>query len=138
MVTLMDCIKRIPSCIEYILEKQDEAFSPMEAYVKDHLSTIDEIVFIGSGTSNTVAMTSTGICGEGPPAFARKVVYPNDYIEEGRVYNPHALHVFTSQTGSSKVVCEVIEKMTELGYLCMSLPKDRRRCWQKFRHAMSA
>ena len=32
MVTLMDCIKRIPSCIEYILEKQDEAFSPMEAY----------------------------------------------------------------------------------------------------------
>ena len=46
MVTLMDCIKRIPSCIEYILEKQDEAFSPMEAYVKDHLSTIDDIGFI--------------------------------------------------------------------------------------------
>ena len=119
MVTLMDCIKRIPSCIEYILEKQDEAFAPMEAYVKDHLSTIDEIVFIGSGTSNTVAMTSQ-VFVEKSSGIRTKVVYPNDYIEEGRVYNPHALHVFTSQTGSSKVVCEVMKKMTELGYLCMS------------------
>lgn len=119
MVTLMDCIKRIPSCIKYILEKQDEAFAPMEAYVKDHLSTIDEIVFIGSGTSNTVAMTSQ-VFVEKSSGIRTKVVYPNDYIEEGRVYNPHALHVFTSQTGSSKVVCEVMKKMTELGYLCMS------------------
>ena len=113
MVTLMDCIKRIPSCIEYILEKQDEAFSPMEAYVKDHLSTIDEIVFIGSGTSNTVAMTSQ-VFVEKASGIRTKVVYPNDYIEEGRVYNPHALHVFTSQTGSSKVVCEVMKKRRNL------------------------
>lgn len=119
MVTLLDCIERIPSCIENILAKQDEAFAPLEAYVKDKIQEIDEIVFIGSGTSNTVAMTSQPFV-ERISGIRTKVVYPNDYMEEGRVYNPKALHVFTSQTGSSTVVCQVMEKLDKLGYLCVS------------------
>lgn len=120
MVTLLDCIERIPSVIEMILEKQDEAFAPLEDYIKNELDRIDEIVFIGSGTSNTAAMTSAPFA-EAVSRLRTKVVYPNDYIEESRVYNPNALHVFTSQTGTSKVVCRVMEKLSRAGYLCVSM-----------------
>lgn len=120
MVTLLDCIERIPSVIETILEKQDEAFAPLEAWLKDDVNRIDEIVFIGSGTSNTSAMTSQPFV-EAVSGIRIKVVYPNDYIGEGHVYNPNALHVFTSQSGSSKVVCDVMKKLSSLGYLCVSM-----------------
>lgn len=119
MITLLDCIERIPSIIERILAKQDEAFAVLEAYVKEQIERIDEIVFIGSGTSNTAAMTSQPFV-EKASGIRTKVVYPNDYMEEGRVYNPNALHVFTSQTGTSTVVCKVMEKLSSLGCLCVS------------------
>lgn len=119
MVTLLDCIERIPSCIEQILAGQEETFAPLEAYIKARLDEIDEIVFVGSGTSNTVAMTSQAFV-EKAAGLRTKVVYPNDYMEEGRVYNPNALHVFTSQTGTSTMVCQVMEKLCAAGYLCVS------------------
>ncbi|MDD3277845.1 MAG: SIS domain-containing protein [Lachnospiraceae bacterium] len=120
MVTLYDCIKRIPSVIENILTKQDDAFASFEGYIKDQVNEIDEIVFIGSGTSNTVALTSQSFV-EKYAGVRTKVVYPNDYIKGGHVYNPHALYVFTSQTGTSSVVCQVMEKLKALGYLCVSM-----------------
>lgn len=120
MVTLLDCIERIPSVIETILEKQDEAFVPFMSYVKNRIEEIDEIVFVGSGTSNTVAMTSWPFV-EKAAGIRTKVVLPNDYIRESCVYNPHALHVFTSQTGTSKVVCQVMEKLSAEGYLCVGM-----------------
>lgn len=120
MVTLLDCIERIPSVIETILEKQEEAFVPFNDYVKGTLERIDEIIFIGSGTSNTAAMTSQPFV-EKVAGVRTKVVYPNDYIGEGHIYNPNAMHIFTSQTGSSTVVCQVMEKLNALGYLCLSM-----------------
>lgn len=119
MVTLLECIERIPSCIENILKLQDETFAGFEEYAGKHLERIDELVFIGSGTSNTSAMTSQPFV-EKVSGLRTKVVYPNDYIEEGRVYNPNALHIFTSQTGSSTVVCRVMEKLAKKGLLCVS------------------
>ena len=120
MVTLLDCIERIPSIIENILAKQDEAYAPLLDYVKDRQDKIDEIVFIGSGTSNTTAMTSQPFV-EKAAGIRTKVVFPNDYAGEDCIYNPHALHVFTSQTGTSTVVCEVMKKLSAKGYLCVSM-----------------
>lgn len=120
MVTLLDCIERIPSVIEAILTQQEEAFAGFDQYVGKEKDRIDEIVFIGSGTSNTVAMTSQPFV-EKVSGLRTKVVYPNDYIGEGHVYNPNALHIFTSQTGTSKVVCQVMEKLAGLKYLCLSM-----------------
>lgn len=120
MVTLLDCIERIPAVMEQVLEKEEKEFASLIAYVGEKLDKIDEIVLIGSGTSNTTAMTSQPFL-EKTAGLRTKVVYPNDYIKEGHVYNPNALHVFTSQTGTSKVVCEVMEKLSGLGYLCVSM-----------------
>lgn len=120
MVTLLDCIERIPSVMENILAKQDEAYAPFLEYVKGRIEEIDEIVFIGSGTSSTAAMTSQYFV-EKAAGLRTKVVLPNDYNTEYCVYNPHALHVFTSQTGTSKVVCEVMKKLSAAGCLCVSI-----------------
>lgn len=123
MITLLDCIERIPSCIETILAKQEEAFVDFDTYAKERLNRIDEIVFIGSGTSNTSAMTSQPFV-EKVSGLRTKVIYPNDYVEEGRIYNPNALHVFTSQTGTSTVVCELMEKLTGKGLFCVSFTEN--------------
>lgn len=120
MVTLLECIERIPFVIETILAKQEEAFAPFHKYVAGQLERIDEIIFLGSGTSNTVAMTSQPFV-EKVAGLRTKVVYPNDYLGAGRIYNENALYIFTSQTGSSTVVCQVMEKLNALGYLCVSM-----------------
>lgn len=120
MVTLLDCIERIPSVIETILAEQEETFESFMVYVGQRINEIDEIVLIGSGTSYTAAMTSSPFM-EKASGLRVRAVFPNDYIEEGRVYNPNALYLFTSQTGTSKVVCQVMEKLKQKGFMCVSM-----------------
>ena len=120
MVTLLDCIERIPAVIERILAEQEETFAPFMAYVGRRINEIDEIVLIGSGTSYTAAMTSSPFM-EKAAGLRTRAVFPNDCMEEGRVYNPNALYLFTSQTGTSRVVCQVMEKLSQKGFLCVSM-----------------
>lgn len=120
MATIMECIERIPSVMEGILERQGESFRGLAEYVGGAVEGLDEVVFIGSGTSNTAAMTSQAFV-EKVSGLRTRVVLPNDYIREGRVYNPHALHVFTSQTGTSTVVCRLMERMLGEGLSCVAL-----------------
>lgn len=123
MVTLLDCIERIPSVMENILAGQDKAFASFMEYIKDRIAGINEIIFVGSGTSNTAAMTSqlfvervSGIC--------TKVVLPNDYVNGGRVYNPNGLYIFTSQTGTSKEVCKLMDEIRGRGFLCVAMTES--------------
>lgn len=120
MVTILDCIERIPSVIENILERQEEAFGPFMNYVKEHIDEINEIVFIGSGTSNTSAVTSQPFV-EKASGICTKIALPNNYAGEIFNLNPNALYVFTSQTGTSKVVCQVMEKLSAKGCHCLSM-----------------
>lgn len=120
MVTLLDCIERIPSVMENILAIQDEAFAAFMEYIKDRIQEIDEIIFVGSGTSNTVAMTSQAFV-EKVSGIRTKVVLPNDYVNGERVYNPRGLYVFTSQTGTSKEVCKLMDELEEKGFLCVAM-----------------
>ncbi len=120
MATIMECIERIPSVMERVLGQQEESFRGLVRYVKGAAGKLDEVVFIGSGTSNTAAMTSSAFV-EKVSGLRTKVALPNDYIREGRVYNPNALHVFTSQTGTSTVVCRLMERMRAAGLPCVAL-----------------
>lgn len=120
MVTVLDCIERIPSVIEHILEKQDEAFEPFMKYINGWPGKISEVVFIGSGTSNTAAVTSQPFV-EKVSGICTKIALPNNCAGDSYVYNRNALYVFTSQTGTSSVVCRVMEKLRAEGYLCVSI-----------------
>ena len=123
MVTLLNCIERIPSVLENILAQCESSFAPLFEYLGEDLTRIDEIVFIGSGTSSTAAVTSRPFV-EKVSGLRTKTVLPNEYAEDGCVLNPNALHVFNSQTGTSKVVCAVLEKLNGLGLLSVSLTGD--------------
>lgn len=119
MATILDCIERIPFVIEEILKGQEKAYENFMEYMKERWGMVNEVVLIGSGTSGTAAATSLAFV-EKTSGLPAKAVFPNDYIKEGRVYNPHALHVFTSQTGTSRVVCQLMEYLRDAGYWCIA------------------
>ena len=48
MVTLLNCIERIPSVLENILAQFESSFAPLFEYLCEDLTRIDEIVFIDS------------------------------------------------------------------------------------------
>lgn len=120
MVTVLDCIERIPSIIETILENHEETYRPLMEYINASSQKINEIVFIGSGTSNTSAVTSQPFV-EKVSGICTKIALPNNCASEYYVFNKNALYVFTSQTGTSTVVCQVMEKLSAEGYMCVSL-----------------
>lgn len=123
MITLLDCIKRIPSVISNILEEQESAFAEFEQYISDKVQQMDELVLIGSGTSNTVSLTACPFM-EKASGLRVRAVYPNELASEHAVINPHALHVFISQTGTSKVVRQVMERLKSEGYWTAALTES--------------
>lgn len=119
-VTLLDCVQRIPSLIGKVLSEQDEMFADFDSYFRPRKDDINEIVLIGSGTSNTVSITARPFM-ERVSGLVVRTSYPNDCEGEGRVFNPHALYIFVSQTGTSGVVCHVMEELSAKGLYCVSL-----------------
>lgn len=116
MVNLLDCVKRIPSIIEKILDNKEETFKELFDTLGDKLKDIDEIVFVGSGTSNNSALTSRYFV-ELASGLRTTVVYPNEYLFDLSARNPKALYVFTSQSGTSIVVRDVLSYVQEHGFV---------------------
>lgn len=122
MVTLLDCINRVPSVIERILKEKEDSFLPFTTAFQQKAAKWNEIVLIGSGTSNTSCITAQPFV-ERASGLPVKWVYPDEYIGDGFVYNPHALHVFVSQTGNSITVCRLLEKLSA-EYDCTALTES--------------
>ena len=51
MSTILDCIKRIPSVLERIIKEWPNNENCFNRLLEAKLSTLDEIVMVGSGTS---------------------------------------------------------------------------------------
>lgn len=110
--TMLDCIRNSADAVRNQCAHADENMHALRAYLSDD---IDEIVFVGSGTSSTTAITARNFV-EKVSLCKTSVIYPNDFLYNTSVYNPHALYVFTSQTGSSIVACEALNFIKEKGY----------------------
>ncbi len=123
MVTLLNCIERIPSVLKTVTERRKEAIKPLIDYLGNDLDRINEVIFVGSGTSNTSAMTSQPFF-EKVSGLRTKVVFPSSITGEGHVYNPDALYLFTSQTGTSIMTRDLQKQLLEKGYLCVSLTES--------------
>ena len=121
MVTLLDCIERVPQQLEAIIQKRHETFAELFAALEGRLEKLDEIVFIGSGTSNTAAITSKFFV-EKVTGIRTTTVYPNDFYHNTYYYSPNALYVFISQTGTSLVVRNAQKMIKDKGFLtaCVS------------------
>ena len=123
MITLLDCIHRIPSVIEGIISREKDAFRAFDAQFSAHADQIDELVLIGSGTSNTVSLTACPFM-EKASGLRVCAVYPNEAVREDAVLNPHALYIFISQTGTSKVVRQGMDRMMEAGFMTVALTES--------------
>ena len=123
MITLLDCINRVPLITDSIIEKRGTTFKPLIDKWNDELKTINQIVLIGSGTSNTSAVTARGFI-EKVTKLQTICILPNEFLYNTYVYNPNALYVFTSQSGTSSLTNEAVRKMKELGYKTISITES--------------
>lgn len=114
MVTLLDCINRIPKVLEIITESRKELVKPTLDFIRDKLDDINEIILIGSGTSNTCSLTSRSVVEEFSN-ISTTVILPNEFLSK-HVYNPKALYVFTSQSGTSTLTQIAQKKIRAMGY----------------------
>lgn len=116
MVTYLDCIKRTQTIILDILEKFNErSIELREKWRPD----IDEIIMIGSGTSNTTAQTSQLFIEE-VSGLNVTTLLPNQFMKKS-VYKKNALYVFTSQSGTSVFTVECLNKAKEIGGLTLAI-----------------
>jgi glucosamine 6-phosphate synthetase-like amidotransferase/phosphosugar isomerase protein len=124
MVTLQDCIERVPSVLEGILRRRKENFSCLFDMAGKDIMDLEEIVFVGSGTSNTAAVTAR-IFVEKAGGIKATVVFPNDFCFNTHYYNPRALYVFTSQTGNSIVSRQAQRMIIDKGYSTVSITESK-------------
>lgn len=119
MVTLLDCIKRVPSVIENIVENRKEYTKEMLTYIGDNIHKINEIVLVGSGTSNTCSITSRSFVEEAS-GLSTVVILPNEFLSK-QAYNSDALYIFTSQSGTSTLTQIAQKKLKEMGCLTVAI-----------------
>lgn len=118
MVTMLDCIKRVPSLLEGILEKAEENFDRVFARIAPE--QVDELVFIGSGTSFNGASTARHLA-EKASGVRVTVALPEEFLYQYSFRNPHALYVFISQTGTSTVTMDALRYVKERGFLSLAV-----------------
>lgn len=115
MVSMLDCIKRVPERMNWMIEHLEEVFQPLEERFAHRAAQWDELVFIGCGTSNTSAVTAR-FPAQKLAGIRVTPVLPGDFINEEAVRNPRALYVFISQTGTSVLTREALAVAHRLGY----------------------
>ena len=112
MVTMLDCIRRVPERICVIADRREESFSRIAELLRKE--TLNEILLIGSGTSYTAAFTARRLAEEAS-GIRVTVVSPSDFLHASTVRNPHALYVFVSQSGTSAVLLDAMRYVKNLG-----------------------
>lgn len=135
-MTILDCIESIPSVLEGILDTYPENMAPLEKALEGAPDRLDELVLIGSGTSDTSARTSQSITAF-LSGLRTTVLWPAEMerilqtqktrgARENNTngLNPRALYVFTSQTGTSRLTADMMEKVQKAGALSVSITES--------------
>jgi len=120
MVSMLDCIKRVPLLLDRIIGKVDETYSQLFETFGDRLLETDEVVFVGSGTSYTSAFTGKYLA-EKASGVRIMVSPPNEFLHNLTVRNDKALYVFISQTGTSKLTNEALDLAKENGWMTAAI-----------------
>lgn len=116
MVSMLDCIKRVPLLLDRIIETRNDTFAALWDKYGNKLDVVDEVVLIGSGTSYTGGVTAR-YTAESACGLRVSLYTPAEYLRDRTVYNPHALHVFVSQTGTSILTGEALTYAKDRGFM---------------------
>ena len=124
-ISMLDCIERIPSLIKAIFENRETVQKEVLDYLgEEGLSRLSGMVFVGSGTSSTSAITASYFANKvaGIPVSA---TIPSDFCYHTYHYDPNALYVFISQTGTSKLTKQAMDVIKAKGYRCVCVSESR-------------
>lgn len=120
-MTLLECIDKIPSCLNKVVENYQINKKILLNYLKDN--DIEEIVFVASGTSFNAAKVTRYFVND----FCKlksNFFYPNDFVNYYNYFNEKALYVFVSQGGNTKLVYEALLKIKNKGLLNCSITES--------------
>lgn len=121
MVTLLDCIQRVPSLLTNILDNQEGKFDEINELIDD--AGINSIVIVGSGTSYTASITAMPFI-EKVTHLNTTVILPNIFLEKSSIPN-NSLYLFVSQTGTSHLTQKCVEKIKRMGIRTVALTESK-------------
>lgn len=110
---MLDCIRDTEQAARNIAAHRKENTAELMACLGE--KPVSRIVLVGSGTSNTAAVTARAWM-ERIARLPVQAMLPSTLLYETAVYDPDALYVFTSQTGTSMMAGEALEFIREKGY----------------------
>lgn len=111
--TMLDCIRDTEQAARNIAAHRKENTAELMAYLGE--KPVSRIVLVGSGTSNTAAVTARAWM-EQIARLPVQTMLPSTLLYETAAYDPDALYVFTSQTGTSMMVGEALAFIQAKGY----------------------
>lgn len=115
MATMLDCIKQSAPALRDILKNWEAVSDSCFARLEGRLTELNEIIFVGSGSSNTAAVTARQFVEKVSQVQVRTMT-PNEFLNGTYVYPPQALYVFTSQTGTSIMTRQAQQLVRQKGY----------------------
>ena len=124
-VTLRECIDRVPALIEKAVEGRQQITAQVVRAVQERASGIREVLLIGSGTSNTAAVTAKYLMEEASGLPVRAVL-PNDYLHGESVRRSDALAIAISQTGTSIMTQKCVTLAKSIGALTCAMSESDR------------
>ena len=118
-VTMLDCIKRTPKCMNEMIENAKGHTQALAVYLEKDLDTINEIVIIASGSSYHSGLTTMNFI-ESVTGLPVKVFVPNTFSKKS-LLNENALYIFVSQTGTSGLVIDMVKDINDKGYHTLAI-----------------
>lgn len=123
MVTMLDCIMRTPLRLIGVLNGWKDNSAACMKQLESAVGQLEQIIFVGSGTSNTAAITSRAFV-EKASGLQSRTMTPNEFLYGTKVYPERSLYVFTSQTGTSIVSREALKLVREMGLPAIAITES--------------
>lgn len=124
MVSMLDCIRRVPVRMDWILENREENFGSLSRCFGERLNKVNELVFVGCGSSYSCSLTAR-YPAQRLSGLRVTAVVPGEFIHEEAVRNPDALYVFISQSGTSVLTREALRTARDLGLMTVGMSKAK-------------
>ncbi len=116
---MLECIKREQQVLTAILDNRKETTKELIDYYKEHKDAVSQILFIGSGSSNTSSIAAFQMV-EKFSGLSTSTMIPNLFLNKS-VYDSKTLCVFISQTGSSTLTQSAVKRAKENGCLTVAV-----------------
>ena len=120
MTTVLDCIERIPQCLQTMLDHYDERMAGLKQYGEG--KQIKEVIFVASGSSYNAAFTAHQFFEN--LGIETQYYYPNVFVHYHQHFHQDALYVMISQGGNTRLVYEAAKKLKKHGCMTASITES--------------